>query len=241
MTAGGERYSALCWNAPLSEAHAEWLIEQLEVGSVNSVLDLGCGWGELLLRVVEAARDGCAGVGVDTDAALLARARRSSRGRGMERQVSFVGAPAEEWGRPAERVLCVGASHAWGGTAPALVALTRLVAPGGRMLFGDGCWENEPTPEAAAIFGADVMPLDQVVDRALKAGWRVLSLTTADQREWDEFESSWRRGGEDWLLNHPQAPDAGAVRQELDRRLVEYVTSYRGVLGFCYLVLGRGG
>lgn len=77
----------------------------------------------------------------------------------------------------------------------------------------------------------------EVVERAFAAGWRVLSLSTADQREWDEFESGWRRGREQWLLANPDADDARQVREQLDERLLEYVRDYRGVLGFCYLIL----
>jgi cyclopropane fatty-acyl-phospholipid synthase-like methyltransferase len=237
VAVGSNRYSAMRWNTPLSEAHADWLIEQLDLATARSVLDLGCGWGELLLRVVQAAGDRCTGVGVDTDEQLLDRGRRAAHKRGLAERIGFVCARAQEWDRPADRVLCIGASHAWGGTASALATLSARVAPDGRLLFGDGCWEGEPTPEAAAIFGAEVLRLDQILDYARDAGWRVLSLSTAEQREWDEFESSWRRGPEEWLLANPDAPDATAVRKELDERLTEYVNAYRGILGFCYLVL----
>jgi cyclopropane fatty-acyl-phospholipid synthase-like methyltransferase len=230
------------WNTPLSEAHASLLLHLLEVPGRESVLDLGCGWGELLLRSVAlglSGRDGeCAGVGVDTDPSLLERGRALARERGLEDRVRFVHAGAETWTEPADRLLCVGATHAWGSTDDALVALRKLVRPGGRLLFGDGCWETEPTKAAERIFGDSVVSLVHVVHCAVTAGWRVLHLSTADQREWDEFESSWRRGREAWLDANPDSPGGGSVRDELDARLTEYVRDYRGVLGFCYLILG---
>jgi SAM-dependent methyltransferase len=225
------------WNTPLSEAHAGRLIELLEPRSAESVLDLGCGWGELLIRAVEAAGEGCAGVGVDTDAELLERGRRAAEARGVAERVEFVCGRAQDWGQPADRVICIGASHAFGGTASALAGLRAFVAPSGRLLFGDGCWEVEPTPGATAIFGDDVLELDRVLAHARNAAWRVLNMTTADQREWDEFESSLRRGCEQWLFANPDAPEAASVRDHADRRLTEYVEAYRGVLGLCYLVL----
>jgi len=191
------------------------------------------------MRVLESAHADCVGTGVDSDSALLERAAASVARRGLQQRINLVERPAQEWAEPADRVICIGASHALGGTAPALRALSTLVTPGGRLLFGDACWVSEPTTEALAIFGQDVVRLAEVIEHALGAGWRVLSLTTADQREWDDFESSWRLGREQWLLTNPTAPSAPEVRQQLDGRLREYVTEYRGVLAFCYLVLTR--
>lgn len=227
------------WNTPLSEAHAELLIDRLEMESATTVLDLGCGWGELLIRAVLAAGAQCAGIGVDTDSEQFARGRHAAAERGVGDRISFVGGEAQSWSQPAERVLCVGASHAWGGTTRALEALAPLVSPGGLLLFGDGYWQTAPTAEAQAIFGPEVMGLEAIVERALAAGWRVLSLTTADQREWDEFESSWRLGRERWLRVNGHVPNANEIRQRLDERAREYVRVYRGVLGFAYLVLSR--
>lgn len=234
------RYASMRWNTPLSEEHAAVLIERLAGESADSVLDLGCGWGELLTRVVAAsAQRDCTGVGVDTDAQLLGRARTLARSRGLEERLTFVDASAPEWTTPAERVICVGASHAWGGTGAALTGLAALTAPGGRLLFGDGCWERAPTEGALEIFGNEVVPLADIVAGAQEGGWRVLHLSTAEQTEWDEFESTWRLGRESWLLANPDAADASAMRRELDDRLIEYVAGYRGVLGFCYLILSR--
>lgn len=227
------------WNTPLSEEHAALLIDRLELHDPDSILDLGCGWGELLLRCVAASADGASGVGVDTDEPLLARGRELAAQRGLSDRVKFVCAPAQEWQEPADRLLCVGASHAWGGSQKALAALRKLALPGGRLLFGDGCWERPPTGGAWAMFGGEVLGLPDLVAGARAAGWRVLHLSTADQREWDEFESTWRAGRQEWLLANPDAPGAAAEQDELDRRLREYVGVYRGVLGFCYLVLAR--
>jgi hypothetical protein len=120
-----------------------------------------------------------------------------------------------------------------------LPALGAVVRPGGRLLFGDGCWERPPTPAAAALFGEDVLPLEAVVEHASAAGWRVLHLSTADQREWDDFEATWRAGRQECLLEHSDDSQAEEVRTVLDDQLREYVAGYRGVLAFCYLVLAR--
>jgi len=232
-------YARMRWNTPLSEAHAARLLDRLEVGGGDLVLDLGCGWGELLMRAVAAGGDTTRGVGVDTNAELLGRGRALAAERGLDTQVRFLQEPAGEWAEPADRVLCVGASHAWGGSQRALSELATVLEPGGTVLFGDGCWERPPTGAAWGLFGGSVRPLAEIVEHAVAAGWRVRHLSTADQHEWDEFESTWRAGREDSLRANPHDPRAPSVRAELDARLAEYVGVYRGVLGFCYLVLTR--
>ncbi len=91
------RCARMRWNTPLSEEHAGRLLERLDVGSAPSVLDLGCGWGELLLRVVEASGRNTSGVGVDTDGAALDRGRRRAHQLGLGDRVSFVEASAAAW------------------------------------------------------------------------------------------------------------------------------------------------
>ncbi|MGC5022062.1 SAM-dependent methyltransferase [Micromonospora sp. DT47] len=237
------RYARMRWNTPLSEEHAALLLRRLDIRSGARVLDLGCGWGELLLRAVAVGGvDGAAattGIGVDTDDDALARGRELATDRSLDKHVTFVKGEAAAWREPADRVLCVGASHAFGGTAAALEALAEFVRPGGRLLFGDGYWERPPTTEAVEIFGEETVALADLIEHARGLGWRVLHLSTADQREWDDFEATWRAGRQEWLLEHPQDPRATEVREWLDARLREYVSTYRGVLGLGYLVLGR--
>jgi SAM-dependent methyltransferase len=227
------------WNTPLAVDHADALLERLAVLPGERLLDLGCGWGELLVRALLSAEGSVVGVGVDQDPIALQRGRERAARAGLEWRLEFVHGAAEEWAEPADRVLCVGASQAWGGAAPALEALTGLVRPGGRVLFGDGCWEKPPTGAAMAMFGDHVLPLADLVGLATGTGWRVLGLSTADQREWDDFESSWRLGRQEWLVSETHEEPHEDVVAELERQLFDYVGVYRGVLGFVYLVLSR--
>ena len=227
------------WNTPLSERHADLLLERLRASSGEHVVDLGCGWGELLMRAVVAGASQTRGTGVDRDRRVLERGRMLAARRGLADRVSFTEGDAAAWREPVDRLLCIGASHAWGGTKDALAALADVLAPGGTLLFGDGCWETSPTAAAAAEFEGEVLALETLVEHADSCGWRVLHLSTANQREWDDFEATWRAGRHRWLSENPADERAAHVRKELADQLRQYVTVYRGVLGFCYLVLAR--
>jgi len=232
-------FARMRWNAPLSVEHAGLLMDRLELGPGLRVADIGSGWGELLLRVVERGGREVRGIGVDTDVRALARGREAARQRGLAERVEFVEADVASWREMADRVLCVGASHAFGGTGGALEALRGLVPAGGRLLYGDGYWTAEPSGRAVELFGEEMMPLAGLLEAARAGGWRVIHMSVADQREWDDFESTFRAGRQEWLLAHPGDPRAGEVRDWLDSREREYVEVYRGVLGFAYLVLAH--
>lgn len=230
-------YARMRWNTPLSQEHAGLLMDRLDLRPGARIADLGCGWGEFLLQAVARATP-ATGAGVDTDAAALDRARRLARERHLDQQVQFTEASVAGWRGTADRVLCVGAAHAFGGTRPALAALAAVVPPGGRLLFGDAYWEEVPSAGATEIFG-DLLRLPQFLEECRAAGWRVIHLSTADQREWDDFESTFRAGRQEWLLAHGDDPRAAEVRDWLDTREREYAGVYRQVLGFVYLVLAH--
>jgi SAM-dependent methyltransferase len=182
---------------------------------------------------------GTTGIGVDTDVALLGRARRLARQRGLDRYVRFSKGDVTGWPETADRVLCTGAAHAFGGTERALAALAGTVPPGGRLLYGDGYWEQPPTAAATGIFGDDLLSLPALLEACRATGWRVIHLSTADQREWDDFESTFRAGRQEWLIGHAGHPRAAEIRDWLDARERQYAEVYRQVLGFAYLVLAH--
>ncbi|MEV4050542.1 class I SAM-dependent methyltransferase [Amycolatopsis sp. NPDC049688] len=229
------RRTRMRWNTPLSEPHAELLLDRMALDG-GHLVDLGCGWGELLLRAAARA-PGLHATGIDTDEVSLARGRAAAGSRGLA--VDFLESDAATWDEPAERAFCIGAAHVFGSTKAALEGLARIVRPSGRLLYGDGFWAAPPGPAAREIFGPDLLTLPDLLAAATGAGWHVLHFSVADQREWDDFESTSRAAWAEWAAAHPADPRAGAVREWLDRRLREYVTQYRGVLGFTYLVLGR--
>jgi SAM-dependent methyltransferase len=232
-------YARMRWNAPLSAEHADLLLERMGLSGGQAIADLGCGWGELLMNAVTRAGPGAAGTGIDLDEPpeVLPRARAEAARRRLD--VRFVQADASAWTGTADRVLCVGASHAFGGTAAALRALAGHVPPGGRLLFGDGYWAQPPSREAAGLFGEQTMPLADLMEACRGEGWRVIHLSTASQLEWDDFESTFRAGRQEWLLANPGHPRATEIRDWIDARERQYVTVYREVLGFAYLVLAH--
>lgn len=233
----------LDFGAPLSAGRADRIAADLAALNPSTVTDLGCGWGELLLRVL-AACPGAHGVGVDTDGADISRGRANATGRGLADRVTFIEAPAAEHLGPADVLINVGAHHALGGVTEALAALYAAVNPGGRVLFGAEFWQQPPTPGQLAnmwpgISADDCADLAGLVDQAVTAGFRPLRVATATAGEWEEFESRFAAGAEEWLLTNPDHPEADGVRAKLDTQRGIWLRGHRGVMGFAYLTLGR--
>jgi cyclopropane fatty-acyl-phospholipid synthase-like methyltransferase len=239
--AGPTRYAYLDFNAPLSSARADAIAAALVADGPDTVLDIGCGWGELLLRVV-AAGSTTKGKGIDADAELLARARANAAARGLADRVEFVEAPAPTEHERADVVICVGADHAFGDQSDALTALYGMVKPGGLLLFGTGFWEQAPTSDQAASLGfePDSLPdLAGLVDLAISTGFRPLTIQSANRDEWEAFESGFLADREQWLRRNSGHPDAVEFRAKADAHRCGWLRGYRDVLGFAYLTLAR--
>ena len=78
----------LTFLSPLSEERADRLVAFLTGHAPTTVLDVGCGWAELLLRVLAAA-PGATGLGIDLDEESLARAASTAASRGLRGRVRF--------------------------------------------------------------------------------------------------------------------------------------------------------
>jgi hypothetical protein len=88
-------------------------------------------------------------------------------------------------------------------------------------------------------FGEQIMPLPDLMEAGRGEGWRVIYLSTASQPQWDDFESTFRAGRQEWLLASPGHPRAAEMRDWHDARERQYVTVYREVFGFVHLVLAH--
>jgi SAM-dependent methyltransferase len=242
----------LVFLSPLSEQRAagfvDWLAAGLTAGS--TLLDVGCGWGELSLRVAAAAPQARV-VGVDLDEESLEVARQRARERRLDDRTQFLpGDGAITGPDEVDALVAIGASQVWGpdtedaqplAYGAALSGIRDRVRLGGRVLYGDGIWTRSPTPEATApLAGRDdeFVTLAELVDLAVEHGFATVAVQEASLDEWDAFESGFTAGYATWLATHPpDHPDAEEVRGLARRQRHAYFHGYRGIMGLGYLQL----
>lgn len=243
-------YNDLTFMTPLSEDRADKLVRFLAADLHGTVVDIGCGWAELLLRVV-AAVPAAAGVGIDSDAAFIEHGALLAEQRGLLDRVELLAGDAKERApQRADALICIGASQIWGPPVEenqpldyesALAAIRAKVSRGTRVVYGEGVWSRPPTPEAVAPLSGrldELVSLTRLVELAVAQGFMPIAVHEADIAEWDEFESGYSACYASWIAEHgTEHPDAGEVLTRAARQRAAYFGGYRGVMGMAYLAL----
>jgi SAM-dependent methyltransferase len=226
--------------APVSDENLRLLVHRLDLPDNGRLLDLGCGFGEWLLAAL-AAEPGVRGVGVDTSTPALAEARRRAAARGLADRATFEQADAAAWeGEGFDAVLCVGATHAFGGLGPTLDAARRYLRPGGRVLLGDGYWDGVPTQTALDALGAEpgeLPDLGGLMAQVRKADFEPGFGHLSTAAEWDRYEWSWTGALTAWALEEADDDDHAAALELAREHRQQWLEGYRGQLGFATLVL----
>lgn len=224
--------------APLSTSSVRRLVQRAGLRPGDHVLDVGCGPGAWLTCLLE-QHPGVTAVGVDRSAAALAAARAGAHR--MADRVEWVEADAAAWrGDRFDVVLCIGATHVFGGLTGTLTAVRRHLVPGGRVLVGDGVWDVPPSPRALDALGAgadDFTDAAGLLATARQLGFEPSYGHLSTSAEWDEYEWSWTGSLTQWALTEaPPAQRHEALRIAEEHR-TEWLEGYRGELGFATVVL----
>ncbi|MEM1211697.1 MAG: methyltransferase domain-containing protein [Planctomycetota bacterium] len=239
--------NAPLFNIPISPEKADRLIEMLDLAPSSHVLDVGCGRGEFLLRVIEAT--GASGLGVDIDAGEIRRARQSASERVGEARCEFREANIQQEQLADESfdlAVCLGSTHAFGMGEPAyanaIEAMTRLVKPGGQLLIGESYWKQTPSPEYLALIGDPVgvyrdhaANVSFVEERGLVA----MYAATSSEDEWDHFEWSHRLMAERRGIAAPGDPQVAHGIQHSRRWLDGYLRWGRSTMGFGFYLFTK--
>lgn len=219
--------SSLQFNAPMSEGRAND-IARFAAGLGTSVIDLGCGYGSLAVKIAE-RHSGIHVLGIDSDVETIERAKALAVERSLSDRVRFEIGHLPQATESADVAICIGASHAFGGTVEMFRELYRIGAVGA--VVGDGIWIQEPGSENLDRFGPLFHGVEGLVQLATTAGWTVWKATTSTIEEWDDFEAGWCEG-----VRQSGTDEAAAFA---DHRWDMYLT-YRGVLGFGWIYVHKG-
>lgn len=228
----------LLWNNPISEAKMQQYIEALQLAPSKRVLDIGCGCGEILIRIHE--RYGMNGVGIDNKRSLIAEATKRADGRARTPSVEFAVADATTYdvaSQSIDLVVCLGATHAFGlgsnAYSNALSQIMPMLNSGGLVLVGDGYLKQPAAKAYRELLGDDVpdgTTHESNVQIAQTRGLIPLGAWTSSLDEWDAFEWGYQQIVESKAI----AGDKTAIGRLAARRnwMQMYLKHGRETLGF---------
>lgn len=200
---------------PLSEAKVDEMIELLDLSDDAHVLDIACGKGEILRRIVQ--RWGCRGVGVDLAPEWVAEARSKIVAAGLADSIKILnedGAKYEGTRELLDATLCIGASWIWGGFRGTLEALSRWTRPRGLVVVGEPFWAREPSKahlKAAKLERSTFGTHLENVEQGTKLGLRFLHALVSSDDDWDRYEGYQWYAAEKYADDNPDDPDVAEI------------------------------
>ena len=187
---------------PMPLTKLDEVIDVLDLEKGARVLDLGCGKGELLLRI--AARHAIAGVGVDVSHELLAEARRRA-----PTSLTFVEGDLTTFAAETPFDLAAALGATFDGYRSMLARLAGDVHTGGLVLLGELYWRRDPSEAYLAALEAtrDELPdYGGLFEAAAANGLEPRYAVTASTDDFDRYEWRWSLNGERYAAAHPDEP-----------------------------------
>ncbi|MBT8226815.1 MAG: class I SAM-dependent methyltransferase [Dactylosporangium sp.] len=204
-------------------------------------LDLACGKGEMLCDWADEFE--ITGVGVDLSSVFLTAARRRAEELDLTDRLAFVqGDAAAYQAEPGafDVVSCIGASWIGNGLAGTLALMRAPLRDGGLLLVGEPFWHEEPPAEAYPALETspgEFVSLAETAERLVAAGFDLVEMVLANQDGWDRYIAPHWWAIDRWLREHPEHPDAPALRQFGEAERAGHLAYGRRYLGWGVFVL----
>jgi cyclopropane fatty-acyl-phospholipid synthase-like methyltransferase len=246
-TYGTLSQAALPYNNPLSVAKIEAVIGLLGLSDLATVLDIGSGRSELLIRLVERYQVKALGLELDASDMQDAReqaARRIPNGRLELRECDATLFEPEP--EAFDLAICLGACHIHGGFRPTMQRLAGATRPGGKILIGESYWKQEQTQEYLVALSTtalkatrdDYQTHAETVATGVSLGLIPMYACVANEDEWDCFE--WLQMHEQFALCQPDDPELPAVIARIHSWREIYLRWGRDTLGFGLYLFQKG-
>jgi cyclopropane fatty-acyl-phospholipid synthase-like methyltransferase len=220
---------------PVTEAKLNSLIPLLKLKDDSSVLDIGCGKGEMLIKLAENYR--IKGIGVDKSPYCIKDCNKNKAERVPDADLEFQLMDGADYRteNQFDMACCIGSSWVFGGHEKTLKALSTMTKPGGLILVGEPHWLKEPDPE---YLEAEEMTRDSFLSHhgnvrvGEQLGLRCIYTLDSDREGWDYYESLHWWAVEDYLANNPRDPDALEIRLANEKSKETYLRWGRDTLGW---------
>lgn len=204
---------------PMSSEDLDRVVARLDPEAGEQVLDLACGYGELLTRLREQAE--IVGHGVDLSPWMIQEAHRFSQDRHPDLRWT-VGEGKHTSPEPTHDIVsCIGATWIWHGFNGTVRAVSDRTRPGGRIAIGEMHVRDGVDLDAAAESHGRLMSHVELDETFARHDIEIIDRVRTADASWDAYLDRVRQSAQEWAIIHP-GPTAERYLAECERWSVDH-------------------
>jgi cyclopropane fatty-acyl-phospholipid synthase-like methyltransferase len=230
---------------PTSAEKMDRLCGLLRLRPGSKVVDIGCGKGELMMRL--ARRYDVEAIGVDVSPFVIKELTEEVAKRGLDDKITVLLMDGAKFKPDApesfDLSICLGATWIWGDYRGTLIALKELVKPGGTIVVGEPFWVLTPDKEYLKASGIKKELFSEShyinVTKAEGLGLKCIYTMVSNQDEWDDYETRQWWAVDEYALSHADDQDMPEIVAKKERDKESYLKWERSGLGWAIYVFRK--
>ena len=229
---------------PMSIDKLDGLFSLLNLKPGSKVMDIACGKGEFLIRLVELFN--IYGIGVDISPYFLKDCKEKKNERVSNSDIKFIEMDGAKY-RPKinelfDLTMCIGASFVYDGFIGTINALKKMTKPSGMIILGEPYWLKEPDEEYLKMSGIKKEEYNSHygnIDIGEKERLKCIYTLVSNHDDWDHYETLQWWSAYDYITVNPNDPDNSELLNEIEKAKMGYLLYGRDTLGWAIYVFKR--
>lgn len=188
---------------PMTDGQLDEVVASLPLSRDTVVLDVACGYGEVLFRA--AARADVKGLGIDLSPWMISSAHAMATSRAPRANLQWVLGEASgyEPPEPPDVCICIGAEWIWHDFNGTARSLSGLLGDGGVAVIGAARLHHGAEQAKVAATHGRVETIDDMAAMLNEHGLRPLHRIDPDDADWDRYLDRTAGAAQAWAERHP--------------------------------------
>lgn len=210
----------------------------LDLTEQSKVLDLCCGYGEMLKIWCEAF--GISGTGVDICKEFIDKGDERITQNGLNNKISLVVEDVKQY-QDNEKydVACLIGEDLFGGLKGNIKALESFIKENGKILIGTPYFYQKDTPKELIEFEGNLHTIEEIYDVSKECGYLITYIAGCTHNEWERYITWSARRDLQWLKNNPDHINYKKKQEWIDYWYKMYFNYRRDYEGWALFVLEK--